>query len=292
MRGARRGAATVRAVALALVVALAAAATAGWWAWRNVVQAERVAPVVVPTQIEIEHVPPMAAPAPVAVELPQDPIEALWCSKGPEVVVAATEAVDLATASASAQAMRRALLRCEALLAVGRVEQALEANRGLCAQLAKPTAAQACEPLALEQHARIRTAAGEANLLKQEERLRACVEARQGVHGDVPAEAWGTLGTLQKSRGECDAALENYARALAGLDLDAWTRLKRLAPWRMQTLALVALDRADCLATLGRMDEARKAAIAVAADLAVALGEGDPLAEQAADLREQLIRGQ
>ena len=42
----------------------------------------------------------------------------------------------------------------------------------------------------------------------------------------------------------------------------------------------------------GRVDEARKAAIAVAADLAVALGEGDPLAQQAADLREQLIRGQ
>ena len=119
--------------------------------------------------------------------------------------------------------------------------------------------------------------------------MRACVEARQGVHGDVPADAWATLGTLQKARGACDAAIENYGRALAGVDLEAWMRLRRTAPWRLQTLALVALDRADCLDTLGRADEARKAAIAVAADLAVALGEGDPLAQQAADLRDQLI---
>lgn len=289
MRGARRGAATVWALVLALLVALSAAGVAGWWAWRNVVQAERVDPIEVPPPVVIERVAPMAAPAPAAVELPQDPIEALWCAKGPEAVVAATESLEFTNAASSVEAMRRALLRCEALLAVGRVEQALEANRALCALLAKPTPAQACEPLALEQHARIRTAAGEANLLKQEERLRACVEARQGVHGDVPAEAWGTLGTLQKARGECDAALENYARALAGLDLEAWTRLKRLTPWRMQTLALVALDRADCLATLGRADDARKAAIAVAAELATALGESDPLAQQAADLRDQLI---
>jgi hypothetical protein len=54
-------------------------------------------------------------------------------------------------------------------------------------------------------------------------------------------------------------------------------------------LALVALDRADCLSTLDRDEEARKAAIAVAADLATVLGETDPLSQQAADLRDQLI---
>ena len=291
MRGARRGAATVRAVALALAVAMAAAGAAGWWAWRNVVQAERAAPVEVPAPVVIERVAAMAS-TPTAEELPQDPIEALWCTKGPEAVVAATESIDLANAASSVEAMRRALLRCEAMLAIGRVEQALESNRALCVLLSQPTPAQSCEPLALEQHARIRTAVGETNLLKQEDRLRACVEARQGLHGDVPADAWATLATLQKARGACDAALDHYARALAGMDLEAWLRLKRTAPWRLQTLALVALDRADCLATLGRVDEARKAAIAVAADLAVALGEGDPLAQQAADLREQLIRGQ
>ena len=288
MRGARQGQASVRAVLLALALALGTAAVAGWLAWRNIVQAERAALIAVPPPVEIERVAPMAT-APVVAELPQDPIEALWCAKGPEAVVAATDGVDLGAASASVESMHRALLRCEALLAIGRVEQALEANRALCAQLAKPTPAQACEPLALEQHARIRTAAGETNLLKQEDRLRACVEARQGVHGDVPADAWATLGTLQKARGACDAAIENYGRALAGVDLEAWMRLRRTAPWRLQTLALVALDRADCLDTLGRADEARKAAIAVAADLAVALGEGDPLAQQAADLRDQLI---
>lgn len=289
MRGARPGRATVRAVLLALVVALAVAAAAGWWAWRNVVQAERAAPITVPPPVAVERVDPMNVPAPAPLELPQDPIEALWCNRGPEAVVAATEAIDLSKAAASVETMRRALLRCEALLAMGKVEPALDANRSLRDLLAQPTPAQACEPLVLEQHARIRTAAGETNLLKQEERLRACVEARQAVHGDVPAEAWGTLGTLLKARGECAAALEAYAHALSGLDLDAWTRLHRGAPWRLQTLALVALDRADCLATIGRASEARKAAIEIAANLAVALGEADPLAQQAADLRDQLI---
>jgi hypothetical protein len=67
--------------------------------------------------------------------------------------------------------------------------------------------------------------------------------------------------------------------------------MKQEAPWRLQLLALVALDRADCLATLDRDEEARKAVIAVAADLATVLGEADPLVQQAADLRDQLING-
>jgi hypothetical protein len=66
--------------------------------------------------------------------------------------------------------------------------------------------------------------------------------------------------------------------------------MKREAPWRLQLLALIALDRADCLSTLDRDEEARKAAIAVAADLATVLGEVDPLAQQASELRDQLIR--
>lgn len=281
----------MRALLAGLLLALAAAGAAGWLAWRHIVQAERATPVAVPPPVEIERVAPMATSAAAPAELPQDPVEVLWCTKGPEAVVAATEGVDLARASASVDAMRRAILRCEALLAVGQVAQALEANRTLCDQLAAPTPAQACEPLALEQHVRIRTAAGETNLLKQEERLQACLEARDSMHGDAPPEAWATLGTLQKARGACDAALTPYGRALAGVDLDGWMRMRRQAPWRLQTLALVAMDRADCLATLGRPGEARSAAIAVAADLAVALGEDDPLAQQAADLREQLIAG-
>jgi hypothetical protein len=204
-------------------------------------------------------------------------------------VVQATAALDAATVAQSERSMRAAVLRAEALLALGRLQEALVWSDGLCEALATPTAAQSCEPLVLEQHARIRMASGETNLLKQEMRLRAAVEARELLSGEVPAEAWATLATLEKARGECAVAVEHYTRALRGIDVEAWLRMKREAPWRLQLLALVALDRADCLATLDRDEEARKAAIAVAADLATVLGEADPLAQQAADLRDQLI---
>ncbi len=247
----------------------------------------------------LPHVPDATAPVELVevkaperpVEPAQDPLEAAWCAHGPEAVVQATEGLDPAKAAASEASMRHALLRAEALLALGRVEAALDLNRALCLALSTPTPAQACESLALEQHARARMAAGETNLLKQEERLRACVEGRVLAGGAVPAEAWATLATLQKARGECEAAMESYAKAVAGLDAPAWLQLRRRAPWRLQLLALVALDHSDCMATLGRVQDARHEVTRVAADLATALGEGDPLVQQAADLRDQLLAG-
>lgn len=280
-------------VAGGVLAGLIAAAGAAWWlmhlreSLRN--EPAPALPKGPDAVAPIELIEVKAPPRPV--DPAQDALEAAWCREGPEAVVLESEAMQVeraATAAESVQAMRRALLRAEALLALGRVEAALELNRGLCEALAKPTPAQVCEPLALEQHARVRMAAGETNLLKQEERLRACVEGRALTGGEVPAEAWATLGTLQKARGECGAAVESYAKAVGWLDAPAWLRLRQREPWRMQLLALVALDRADCLATLGRVGEARAEARRVTADLATALGEGDPLVQQAADLRDQL----
>lgn len=283
----RRGHVSARAVWLALVLAVLLAGVGGWWGYRAIVLAERTPPPEIPPEVALEPVRPTTMPA--VVPDTRDRLAVAWVERGPEAVVQSTESADLAVVAQSEASMREAVLRAEALLALGRVAEALAWNDHLCEALAKPTAAQPCEPLVLEQHARIRMAAGETNLLKQETRLRASVEARQLVSGEVPAEAWATLATLEKARGACAAAVEHYANALRGVDVEAWLRMRREAPWRLQLLALVALDRADCLATLDRDDEARKAAIAVAAELAAALGESDPLAQQAADLRDQLI---
>ena len=289
MRAFRRGQASVRVVLLAVILALALVAGGGWWAYRSIVLAERAPLPSVPPPVVLEAVP--ATVVPEQKPDTRDPLAAAWCDRGPEAVVQATEGLSVASAVESEAAMRGAILRAEALLALGRVADALAWNDSLCEALGRPTPARSCEPLALEQHARIRMAAGETNLLKQESRLRASIEGRQLVSAPVPAEAWATLATLEKARGDCGAAIEHYALSLQGLDVDAWIELRRSAPWRLQLLGLVALDRADCLATLDRDGEARKAAIQIAADLATALGESDPLSQQAADLRDQLISG-
>ena len=243
---------------------------------------------------EARAIEPLPAAAPEVAAIKQDPLEAVWCAQGPEAVVRQTAALqDVGPEVASSeQAMRHALLRCEALLWQGQVETALDLNRRLAAALATPTPCQSMEPLVLEQHARLRMAGGETNMLKQEERLQASVEARRLLGHAAPAPALATLGALQKARGECAAALESYATALQALpDAPAWAALRKDMPWRMELLALAAMDRADCLATVGDVPAARRAAMAVAADLATVLGEGDPLAEQAADLRDRLMRG-
>lgn len=289
MRRAPHGAATMRAVGWSLVVALLITGAAAWWVRSTIVEGERKALPAIPPARVIEALP---AEVPVQAVVVRDPLEALWCEKGPEAVVQATAVVqaDGYQPAASEGSMQHALLRCEALLAQGQVETALELNRRMCAALTKPTPAQSLEPLVLEQHARLRMAGGETNMLKQEERLKASVEARQMLGGEVPAAAWATLGALQKARGECGVAVESYGRALLGMtDAPSWVRLRRDAPWRLELLALVAMDRADCLASRGDMAEARKAAIAIAADLAAAFGEADPLAQQAADLRDLLV---
>ena len=283
----RRGRASIRVLLLAVLLAVALAAAAGWWAHRSIVLAERAPLPEIPPAVVLEEVRPTVVPQ-VAPDT-RDPLAVQWVERGPEAVVQATASLDAGTAATSEGSMQAALLRAEALLALGRVADALTWSDGLCEALSQPTPAQSLEPLVLEQHARIRMAAGETNVLKQENRLRASVEARELLSGEVPAEAWATLATLEKARGECGPAVDHYTRALRGVDVAAWLRMKREAPWRLQLLALVALDRADCLATLDRDEEARKAAIAVAAELATVLGEADPVAQQAADLRDQLI---
>ena len=290
MRRAQHGAATMRAVGWSLVVALLVTGAAAWWARTAIVEGEKKALPAIPPARVIEALP---AEAPVQAVVVRDPLEALWCEKGPEAVVQATRMLqeDGNEAAASEASMQHALLRCEALLAQGQVETALELNRRMWAALARPTPAQALEPLVLEQHARLRMAGGETNMLKQEERLKASVEARQMLGGEVPVPAWATLGALQKARGDCGAAVESYGRALMGMsDAPSWVRLRSEAPWRLELLALVAMDRADCLASNGDAAGARKAAIAIAADLAAAFGESDPLSQQAADLRDLLTR--
>ena len=289
MRGARRAAASWRVVT-ALVACIAVVGGGAWWlahlreSLRN--EPAPALPAVPEPAAPVELVDVKAPPRPV--EPSQDALEVAWIRHGAEAVVQESEGMRPAEAAASVATMRRALLRAEALLALGRIESAIELNRALCEALSTPTPAQACEPLALEQHARVRMAAGEMNLLKHEDRLRACIEGRALSGGDVPSEAWATLGTLQKARGECAVAVQSYAKAVSSLDAPAWLRLRQREPWRLQLLALVAMDRADCLATIGQLREAREAATRLTADLATALGEGDPIVQQAADLRDQL----
>lgn len=287
MASRRQGQVSARALWLALMVAMLTLGVGAWFTYRSIVRAERAPMPEIPPVVVLEEVRPTSVPE--APRDTRDPLAVAWVERGPEAVLQATASLDAGAAAKSESSMRAAVLRAEALLALGRVADALAWNDGLCEALAEPTAAQSLEPLVLEQHARIRMAGGETNVLKQETRLRASVEARELLSGEVPAEAWATLATLEKARGECGPAVEHYTRALRGVDVAAWLRMKHEAPWRLQLLALVALDRADCLSTLDRDDEARKAAIAVAAELATVLGEADPLAQQAADLRDQLM---
>jgi len=291
MRHARPGAATMRAVAGSVVVSLLLAGAAAWWARGWLEARDRSAPIVIPERVEVPALPPAAAPP--LPEPGQDPLERAWCDRGPVAVVEATEDMTQSAfnPSGSIQSMRQAWLRGEALFTLGRVDEALAWSRRLCASLERPSVAQLLEPLVLEQHARVRMAAGESDMEKLERGLRASIEARTMLGGEVPDLAWATLSALEKARGDCAAAVESGARALVGLDAPAWLRLKQRQPWRLALVALAAMDRADCLAARGRLDEARAAASSLAADLAVALGETDPLAQQAADLRDSLVGG-
>ena len=85
------------------------------------------------------------------------------------------------------------------------------------------------------------------------------------------------------------SAIKLYNQALEGFDINKWLREKRVAPWRLQVLALVAMDRVDCLRQTGQIERAKGSASVLAADLATALGEQDPLAMQAADQRDQML---
>lgn len=289
-RGHRHGVAAWRALAWSVVLVLLASGVVVWIGGSWVRGDARGHGQAVPAPRVIEALPAQRS-EPVGAA--RDMIESVWCAQGPEAVVRATDSIQEAGSelAASEASMWHAMLRCEALLTQGQVEAALELNRRMCDALRTPTPAQSLEPLALEQHARLRMAGGETNMLKQEERLLAIVEARQLLGQPVQAQAWATLAALQKARGDCDAALKQYAQALVEVpDAPAWARLRTDAPWKLELLAFAAMDRADCLATVGEVGAARKAAIAVAADLAVTMGDANPLAQQAADLRDRLVR--
>ena len=288
MPRARHGAATVRAVAASVAAAVVLAVAAAWWVHHRVIPAERAPLPAIPQTVVVAPLPPQSRPD--LPESPRDPVEEAWCEHGPEAVVRDTEPLarpDRDPAAAERD-MRHAWLRCEALFTLGRVDQALTWSRRMVDALARPTPAQPVEPLVLEQHARVRLAAGESNMDKLERGLRACVEARQLLGGSVPDLSWATLGALQKARGDTEQAVESHDRALAGLDAPAWLAMRQREPWRLQLLALAAMDRADSLVSLGRQADARAAAIQLASDLAVALGEGEPLVQQAADLRDSI----
>jgi hypothetical protein len=274
-----------------VVAALLLAAGAAWWVRVRIIDVERAPAVAIPGRVEVAPLPP--APPPPLPEAERDPVEAAWCERGPAAVIELTAemAQDGFDPASSMQVMRRAWLRCEAMFTQGRVQDALEWSHRMVESLRRSTPAQPLEPLVLEQHARVRMAAGESNMLKLETGLRASIEARGLLGGEAPDLAWGTLGALQKARGDCGSAVESDARALVGIDAPAWLRMRQREPWRLQVLALVAMDRADCLSGAGRAAEARSAATALASDLAVALGDDDPLAQQAADLRDSIVGG-
>lgn len=291
MRSARNGAATFRAVSISIAVVLASLLTAAWWGRKALLEAERVPLPEVPERVELPSLPPEPPPTPLAP--PRDPLEAAWCVQGPAAVVDATQFLVQPgqDPASSMSAMRQAWLRCEALFSMGRVEEALAWSRRLVEAIGRPVPAKPLEPLVLEQHARIRMAAGESDMTKLERGLAASIEARRLLGEESPDLAWSTLAALQKARGSCEDAVASLARPLADLDAPAWRRLRQREPWRMQLLALAAMDRADCLMSMGRREEAGTAAIALASDLAVAVGETDPLAQQAADLRDSIVGG-
>ncbi len=220
-----------------------------------------------------------------------DALERLWCEQGPQAVVQATLEMDQTKldATSSEQRLMHAWLRCEALFALGQVAQASDLNKKMMEVVTNAPSPGECQLFFQEQHARLRIAGGETNMSKQEERLQTSIEARLLVGSSVPPEAWATLGTLQKVRGECAAAIESFSHCVDEMDAPAWAKLHHTAPWRLQILALAAMDRSDCYRTLGNETAARNSAIEIAASLAAALGEQDPLAQQAADMRDQVV---
>ena len=217
-----------------------------------------------------------------------------YCQAGPEGMLAWLSTTEAALADAQtccAVSIDRSRMKIEALLAMGKLQESWDESKIMLACFAKPGPAQMKEALALEQAIRIAGTAGANDQIPDlEARLRATVEAGITLKTlQDPQLPLATLGTLAKMRGDCASAIKLYNQALEGFDINKWLREKRVAPWRLQVLALVAMDRIDCLRQTGQIERAKGSASVLAADLATALGEQDPLAEQAADQRDQML---
>ena len=217
-----------------------------------------------------------------------------YCAHGPEGMLtwlASAEAALVNLDSLTPASLDRHRMKVEALLALGQLQESWDESKLLLACFAKPNAAQAKEPLALEQAIRIAGTAGANDQIPElEKRLRAAVDAGITLKTlQDPQLPLAMLGTLAKARGDCAYAIKLYDQALEGFDTNKWLREKRVAPWRLQVLALVAMDRVDCLRQVGQIERAKGNASVLAADLATALGENDPITMQAGDLRDQIL---
>ncbi|MSR34244.1 MAG: hypothetical protein EXS12_05530 [Phycisphaerales bacterium] len=217
-----------------------------------------------------------------------------YCAHGPDGMLtwlASAEATLSISDPLASASLDRSRIKIEALLALGKLQEAWDESKLLLACFAKPNAAQVKEPLALEQAIRIAGTAGANDQIPElEKRLRAAVDAGITLKTlQDPQLPLATLGTLAKSHGDCAYAIKLYDQALEGFDTNKWLREKRVAPWRLQVLALVAMDRVDCLRQVGQIERAKGGSAVLSADLATALGEDDPLAVQAADQRDQVM---
>ena len=217
-----------------------------------------------------------------------------YCENGPVGMLTWLASPEAALAVADPLApgsLERSRMKIEALLSMGKLQESWDESKVLLARFSQPGAASVKEPLALEQAIRIAGTAGANDQIPDlEMRLRASVEAGITLKTlQDPQLPLATLGTLAKARGDCASAIKLYDQALEGFDINQWLREKRVAPWRMQVLALVAMDRVDCLRQLGQSERAKGRASVLAADLATALGEDDPISRQAADQRDQML---
>jgi hypothetical protein len=188
-----------------------------------------------------------------------------YCENGPDGMLtwlASPEAALSVADPLATGSLERSRMKIEALLSMGKLQESWDESKVLLARFSQPGATSVKEPLALEQAIRIAGTAGANDQIPDlEMRLRAAVEA----------------------------AIKLYDQALEGFDINQWLREKRVAPWRMQVLALVAMDRVDCLRQIGQIERAKGRASVLAADLATALGEDDPISRQAADQRDQML---
>ena len=217
-----------------------------------------------------------------------------YCEHGPDGMLTWLASPEAALAVADPLAtgsLERSRMKIEALLSMGKLQESWDESKVLLARFSQPGATSVKEPLALEQAIRIAGTAGANDQIPDlEMRLRAAVEAGITLKTlQDPQLPLATLGTLAKARGDCASAIKLYDQALEGLDINQWLREKRVAPWRMQVLALVAMDRVDCLRQLGQIERAKGRSSVLAADLATALGEDDPISRQAADQRDQML---
>jgi len=217
-----------------------------------------------------------------------------YCEHGPDGMltwIASPEAALAVADPLATGSLERSRMKIEALLSMGKLQESWDESKVLLARFSQTGAASVKEPLALEQAIRIAGTAGANDQIPDlEMRLRAAVEAGIALKTlQDPQLPLATLGTLAKARGDCASAIKLYDQALEGFDINQWLREKRVAPWRMQVLALVAMDRVDCLRQVGQIERAKGNASVLAADVATALGENDPITMQAADLRDQIL---